>query len=181
MSQICIFCASELDHKEIYSLFSLKFKAFYEWQPHWWSWGWWIFVNVSLERLEGLLLTEEIIFLPNPPLEQSFDQLELLDEEKIGGETMVSLLKFLGSMVLWFCCCHSSDTPYNVVVVLIWYHRFVVAMVLLHTLVFWFFLILFLPLLLFYLWRQIGGELYGLYVAMYLLHICFKTGFIWFS
>jgi len=56
-------------------------------------------VNVSLERLEGLLLTEEIIFLPNPPLEQSFDQLELLDEEKIGGETVVSLLKFLG---LWY-------------------------------------------------------------------------------
>jgi len=25
---------------------------------------------------------------------------ELLDEEKIGGETMVSLFKFLGSMVL---------------------------------------------------------------------------------
>ena len=43
---------------------------------------------------------EERIFLPNPPLEQSFDQLELLDEEKIGGETMVSLLKFLGSVVL---------------------------------------------------------------------------------
>ena len=38
--------------------------------------------------------------LPNPPLEQSFDQLELLDEEKIGRETVVSLLKFLGSMVL---------------------------------------------------------------------------------
>jgi len=57
-------------------------------------------VNVSLERLKGLLLTKEIIFLPNPPLEQSFDQLELLDEEKIGGETMVSLLKFIGSMVL---------------------------------------------------------------------------------
>jgi len=57
-------------------------------------------VNVSLERLEGLLLTEEIIFLPNPPLEQSFDQLELLDEEKIGRETVVSLLKFRGSMVL---------------------------------------------------------------------------------
>jgi len=51
-------------------------------------------------RLEGLLLTKERIFLPNPPLEQSFDQLELLDEEKIGGETVVSLLKFLGSMVL---------------------------------------------------------------------------------
>jgi len=57
-------------------------------------------VNVSLERLEGLLLTEERIILPNPPLEQSFDQLELLDEEKIRGETVVSLLKFLGSMVL---------------------------------------------------------------------------------
>jgi len=57
-------------------------------------------VNVSLERLEGLLLTEERIFLPNPPLEQSFDQLELLDEEKIGGEIVVSLLKFIGSMVL---------------------------------------------------------------------------------
>ena len=42
-------------------------------------------MNVSLERLEGLLLTEEIIFLPNPPLEQSFNQLELLDEEKIRG------------------------------------------------------------------------------------------------
>jgi len=40
------------------------------------------------------------IFLPNPPLEQSFDQLELLDEEKIGGKIVVSLLKFLGSMVL---------------------------------------------------------------------------------
>ena len=53
-------------------------------------------MNVSLEHLEGLLLLEERIFLPNPPLEQSFDQLELLDEEKIG----VSLLKFLGSMVL---------------------------------------------------------------------------------
>jgi len=53
-------------------------------------------VNVSLERLEGLLLTKERIFLPNPPLEQSFDQLELLDEEKIGGEIVVSLLKFLG-------------------------------------------------------------------------------------
>jgi len=58
------------------------------------------FVNVSLERLEGLLLTEERIFLPNPPLEQSFDQFELLDEEKIVGETVVSLLKFMGSMVL---------------------------------------------------------------------------------
>jgi len=57
-------------------------------------------VNVSLERLEGLLLTEQRIFLPNPPLEQSFDQLELLDEEKIGGETVVSMLKFMGSMVL---------------------------------------------------------------------------------
>jgi len=57
-------------------------------------------VNVSLECLEGFLLTEERIFLPNPPLEQSFDQLELLDEEKIGGEIVVSLLKFLGSMVL---------------------------------------------------------------------------------
>ena len=68
-------------------------------------------MNVSLERMEALLLTEERIFLPNPPLEQSFDQLEdepfevlhcwvLLDEEKIGGETMVSLLKFLGSMIL---------------------------------------------------------------------------------
>ena len=43
---------------------------------------------------------EERIFLPNPPLEQSFDQLELLDEEKIGGEIVVSLLKILGSMVL---------------------------------------------------------------------------------
>jgi len=54
-------------------------------------------VNVSLERLEGLLLTEERISLPNPPLEQqSFDQLELLDEEKIRGEIVVSLLKFLG-------------------------------------------------------------------------------------
>ena len=53
-------------------------------------------MNVSLERLEGLLLTEERIFLPNPPLEQSFDQLELLDEEKIRGEIVVSLLKFLG-------------------------------------------------------------------------------------
>jgi len=50
-------------------------------------------VNVSLEHLEGLLLTEEIIFLSNPPL-------ELLYEEKIGGEIVVSLLKFLGSMVL---------------------------------------------------------------------------------
>ena len=40
------------------------------------------------------------ISLPNPPLEQSFNKLEFLDEEKIGGETMVSLLKFLGSMVL---------------------------------------------------------------------------------
>jgi len=79
-------------------------------------------VNVSLERLEGLLLTKEKIFLPNPPFEQSFDQLEdesfevlycwvLLDKEKIGGETVVSLLKFLGFMVLWLCCCHSSDTP----------------------------------------------------------------------
>ena len=57
-------------------------------------------MNVSLERLEGLLLTEQRIFLPNPPLEQSFDQLELLDEEKIGGETVVSMLKFMGSMVL---------------------------------------------------------------------------------
>ena len=57
-------------------------------------------MNVSLERLEGLLLTEERIFLLNPPLKQSFDQLELLDEEKIGGEIVVSLLKFLGSMVL---------------------------------------------------------------------------------
>ena len=57
-------------------------------------------MNVSLERLEGLLLTEERISLPNPPLEQSFDQLELLDKEKIEGETMVSLLKFMGSMVL---------------------------------------------------------------------------------
>jgi len=56
-------------------------------------------VNVSLERLEGLLLTEERISLPNPPLEKSFDQLELLDEEKIGGETVVSLLNFWG---LWF-------------------------------------------------------------------------------
>jgi len=48
--------------------------------------------------------------LPNPTLDQSFDQLEderfevlhcrvLLDEEKIGGEIVVSLLKFLGSMV----------------------------------------------------------------------------------
>ena len=57
-------------------------------------------MNVSLERLEGLLLAEERIFLPNSPLEQSFDQLELLDEEKIGRENVVSLLKFLGSMVL---------------------------------------------------------------------------------
>jgi len=57
-------------------------------------------VNVSLERLEGLLLKEERIFLPNPPLEQSFDQLELLDEKKIEGEIVVSLLKFSGSMVL---------------------------------------------------------------------------------
>jgi len=43
---------------------------------------------------------EERIFLPNPPLEQSFDQLELLDEEKIRGEIVVSLLKFMGFMVL---------------------------------------------------------------------------------
>jgi len=57
-------------------------------------------LNESLEHLEGLLLTEERIFLPNPPLKQSFDQLELLDEEKIRGEIVVSLLKFLGSMVL---------------------------------------------------------------------------------
>jgi len=57
-------------------------------------------VNVSLECLGGLLVTEERIFLPNPPLEKSFYQLELLAEEKIGGETVVSLLKFLGSMVL---------------------------------------------------------------------------------
>jgi len=57
-------------------------------------------VNVSLERLEGLLLTEERLFLPNPPLKQSIDQLELLDEEKIGGKIVVSLLKFLGFMVL---------------------------------------------------------------------------------
>jgi len=58
-----------------------------------------------------LLLTEERIFLPNPRLEKSFNQLEvepfevlhcwvLLDEENIGGETVASLLKFLGSMVL---------------------------------------------------------------------------------
>jgi len=53
-------------------------------------------VNVSLERLEGLLLPKDRIFLPNPPLEQSFNQLELLDEEKVGGEIVVSLLKFLG-------------------------------------------------------------------------------------
>jgi len=64
-----------------------------------------------LEHLKGLLLTEERMCLPNPPLEQSFDQLEdelfevlhcwvLLDEEKIGGEIVVSLLKFMGSMVL---------------------------------------------------------------------------------
>jgi len=64
-----------------------------------------------LEHLEGLLLTEERMCLPNPTLEQSFDQLEdelfevlhcwvLLDEEKIGGEIVVSLLKFMGSMVL---------------------------------------------------------------------------------
>ena len=68
-----------------------------------------------MEHLEGLLLTEERMCLPNPTLEQSFDQLEdelfevlhcwvLLDEEKIGGEIVVSLLKFMGSMVLWFCC-----------------------------------------------------------------------------
>jgi len=37
--QKCIYCASESDNKEMYSLFSLKFKAFCEWQPHWWSWG----------------------------------------------------------------------------------------------------------------------------------------------
>ena len=42
---------------------------------------------------------EERIFLPNPPLKQSFDQLELLDEEKIRGEIVVSLLKFLRSML----------------------------------------------------------------------------------
>jgi len=47
-------------------------------------------VNVYLECLESLLLIEERIFLPNPPLEKSFNQLELLDEEKIGGETVVS-------------------------------------------------------------------------------------------
>ena len=57
-------------------------------------------MNVSLECLEGLLLIEEKIFLPNPPFEQSFNQIELQDEEKIERETMVSLLKFLGSMVL---------------------------------------------------------------------------------
>ena len=68
-------------------------------------------MNVSLDYLEGLLLTEERMCIPNPSLEQSFDQLEdelfevlhcwvLLDEEKIGGETVVSLLKFLGSVVL---------------------------------------------------------------------------------
>ena len=68
-------------------------------------------MNVSLECLKGLILTEERIFIPNPPLEQSFDQLEdepfevlhcwvLLDEEKIREETVVSLLKFLGSMLL---------------------------------------------------------------------------------
>jgi len=68
-------------------------------------------VNVSLEHLEGLLLTKERICLPNLTFEQSFDQLKdelfevlhcwlLLDEEKIGGETVVSLLKFLGFMVL---------------------------------------------------------------------------------
>ena len=67
-------------------------------------------MNVSLERLEGLLLTEERIFLPNPPLEQSFDQVEdepfevlhcwvLLDGEKIRGEIVVSLLKFQEFMV----------------------------------------------------------------------------------
>ena len=57
-------------------------------------------MNVSLDYLKSLLLTEERMCLPNPPLEQSFNQLELLDEEKIGGETVVSLVKFLGSMVL---------------------------------------------------------------------------------
>jgi len=57
-------------------------------------------LNVSLERLEGLLLTKERIFLPNLPLEQSFDQLELLDEEKIGGETMVWGLWYFDSAVV---------------------------------------------------------------------------------
>ena len=158
MSQICILYASELDHKEIYSLFLLKFKAFYEWQPHWWSWGWWIFVNVSLECLEGLLLTEERIFLPNPTLEQSFNQLELLDEEKIGEK-------------LWSPCWNLWD---------LWYFDFAAVITLIHhrsLLQFWygitglllqwccytywyygFFLILILSLLSFYLRRQIGGE-----------------------
>jgi len=68
--------------------------------------------------MEGLLLREERMCLPNPTLEQSFDQLEdelfevllcwvLLDEEKIGGEIVVSLLKFLGTN--WFSgllCCY---------------------------------------------------------------------------
>jgi len=92
-------------------------------------------VNVSLKRLEGLFLTEEKIFLSNPPLEQSFDQLEdehfkvlhccvLLDEEKIGGETVVSLLKFMGFMVLWLCCCHNSGTPQIYAATYNWYYGF---------------------------------------------------------
>ena len=77
------------------------------------------------------------------------------------GRNCGLLAEFLGSMVLWFCCCHISDTPYIFATILIWYHRFVAAMVLLHILILWFFLILILSILSFYLRRQIGGEWCG--------------------
>jgi len=36
VGQKCIYYASESDNKEMYSLFSLKFKTFYERQSNWW-------------------------------------------------------------------------------------------------------------------------------------------------
>jgi len=95
-----------------------------------------------LEHLEGLLLREERIFLPNPPFQQSFDQLELLDEEKIGGEIVVSLLKFFGSMVFDSTAVIALIHHRFMLQFLIWHQRFVAAMVLLHTLVFWFIMLL---------------------------------------
>ena len=71
-------------------------------------------MNVSLDYLEGLLLTKERMCLPNPTLEQSFDQLEdelfevlhcwvLLDEEKIGGRNcglLAEISRVYGTLIL---------------------------------------------------------------------------------
>ena len=55
VGQICIYCASKSNNKRIYSFLPWNSKFFYEWQPHLWSWGWWIFVNMIIFGVFTLL------------------------------------------------------------------------------------------------------------------------------